>query len=80
MAYLSKLKERCVLIFSNIRRLMEERGVSYRELEVLSGVSHGTIHKARNDGEGKIESCTLATLAQIARALGVQVKDLFDEK
>lgn len=80
MAYLSKLIERCVLILSNIRQLMERSGVTYRDLEALSGLSLGTIHKARNDGEGKIESCTLATLAQIARALGVQVKDLFEEK
>lgn len=72
--------EGCALICSNIKRLMEERGLSFRGLETLSGVTLKTIHRARQDGEANIESCTLATLAQLARALGVQVKDLFEEK
>ncbi len=68
------------MISSNIKMLMDERGLSFRGLETLSGVTLKTIHRARQDGEGNIESCTLATLAQLARALGVQVKDLFEEK
>ncbi|NCD09625.1 MAG: XRE family transcriptional regulator [Negativicutes bacterium] len=67
------------MLRSNLRTVMEMRGVSFRNLERISGVSLRTIHKARKDGHGNIESCTLSTLSALAGALGVSVKDLFEE-
>jgi DNA-binding Xre family transcriptional regulator len=41
-----------------------------------TGLSTCTIHRARGDMIGR---CTLDTLTSIAGALGVKVKDLFEE-
>lgn len=67
------------MLRSNLRKVMESKGMSFRELERISGISLKTINKARRDGYGNIESCTLSTLSSIAAALCVSVKDLFDE-
>ncbi len=67
------------MLRNNLRAVMESRGISFRDLERLSGVSLRTIHKARQDGQGNIESCTLSTLGALAKALNVNVKDLFEE-
>lgn len=81
---------------SNVRKIMEEKGVTVRDLMVKideifprtheTGKKKGqvlytsskTIMNARDDG--KIESCTLATLKMIARALGVSIHDLFSDR
>ena len=59
---------------SNIKRLMEEKKVTFRALEGC-GVSRQTIHKARQDSG--ISECRLSTLGRIANALEVPVKTLF---
>ena len=64
-------------IKSNVRAIMEAKGYTLRKLEEKSGLNHVTILNARSDE--KIQNCRLNTLQIIAGALGVSVKDLFDE-
>jgi DNA-binding Xre family transcriptional regulator len=64
------------MITSNLRNLMEEKQMPVRELMEKTGLAKGTINRARGDLIGR---CTLDTLATIATALGVKVKDLFSE-
>jgi DNA-binding Xre family transcriptional regulator len=64
------------MLVSNLTSMMEEKGVTVLGLADKAGVSTRTIMRARGP---KISRCTLETLATIAGALGVKVKDLFDE-
>ena len=64
------------MIFSKVRSVMEERGMTYRTLKDKTGLSLPTIERARGP---LIRECRLSTLEAIARALGCGVKDLFDE-
>lgn len=61
---------------SNVKKIMEEKGVAILPLAQKAGVSQRTIQKAR---DGRIESCTLKTLDKLATALDCKVKDLFEE-
>lgn len=54
---------------------MEEKGITYEELHNLSKVVPHTITRARNE---RIAFCKLATLEKLARALGVDVRELFE--
>ena len=62
---------------SNVNQLLEEKGMSTYALAEKSGISRQSLFKARQDAG--ISECRLSTLARIARALGVETKDLFDE-
>ncbi len=62
---------------SNVPDFMTKKGITLRVLEEKSGVAHTTILRSRDDE--KIRSCSLGTLEKIAAALGVRVRDLFDE-
>ena len=62
---------------SNLKTIMKEKGITILALSDETGFSSRTIQKAR---DGRIESCTLKTLARIAKALGCKTKDLFDER
>ncbi|MDD3313177.1 helix-turn-helix transcriptional regulator [Pseudodesulfovibrio sp.] len=61
---------------SNLKKLMKEKGTTILGLADETGLSSRTIQRARDE---RIELCTLKTLAVIAEALGVGVKQLFDE-
>ena len=61
---------------SNLAQVMERKGVSIRVLADECGLSKETISRARDE---RIQHCTLETLAAIAGALGVKVKNLFEE-
>lgn len=65
------------MIESKVKELMGEKGVSIRKLVQITGLSSGTVHRARGE---LIEKCTLSTLERIADVLGVRVKDLFRQK
>lgn len=65
------------MIISNIKSLMEERGVTVRELEEKTGISNRTIMRARC---GDIAKCRLYTLQAIADYLSCNIKDLFEEQ
>lgn len=72
---------------SNLKKIMENKGVTIRELrektaqkdslENPMALSTATILNARDDQ--KIRTCRLGKLEAIARALDVSVKDLFDD-
>ena len=62
-------------ITSHLAEIMQARKISIRALAVRSGISHDTIQRARDH---RIETITLHVLAQIAGALQVDIKDLFD--
>lgn len=64
------------MISSNIRVLMKEKKISIRTLTTSAGLSLQTVTRARGP---LIRECRLSTLEAIAGALGVKVKDLFDE-
>lgn len=64
------------MIVSNIKEIMEDKGVTYVELERRTGLTNLTITRARNE---LIRECKLSTLEAIAKALGVRIYDLFDD-
>lgn len=63
-------------IRSNVKKIMEDQGVSCRKLAERTKLSKLIVERARKDD---IKKCKLETLVIIANALGVSVKDLFDE-
>lgn len=64
------------MLRGKVKEAMEQKGITIRQLVAMTGLSSGTIHRARG---GQFTKCTLETLATIAGALGVKVKDLFEE-
>lgn len=64
------------MILNNIRQIMKEKKVSIISLAQASKLAPQTIERARGP---LIRECRLSTLEAIAGALGVKVKDLFDE-
>ena len=68
------------MIVSHVKRIMEARHVSIVKLMEMTGLANETIQRARRGGgPGQLGSCTLLTLETMAKALGVKVKDLFEE-
>ena len=63
-------------ITSNVKRIMEERGMSIVSLSNETKLSTKIIERARTS---KIKLCKLETLAIIAKGLSVKIIDLFDE-
>lgn len=59
---------------SNLSMLMEERGMTYEELQFASKVAPDTVARARDE---RIATCKLLTLEKLATALDVDVIDLF---
>lgn len=64
------------MIKSNLKELMEKRGITYKHLEDKTKISSQTITRARGP---LISECRLSTLEVIAQALQVSIKDLFEE-
>lgn len=60
---------------SKLGRLMEDRGLTYEELQYLSKVAPDTVARARDE---RIATCKLFTLEKLALALSVKVEDLFE--
>lgn len=65
------------MILSNIRELMNKKGLTIRELSQQTGLSSRTLNRARGP---LIAECRLSTLVAIAAALGVTTKDLYTEE
>ncbi|MHC1790295.1 helix-turn-helix domain-containing protein [Solidesulfovibrio sp.] len=61
---------------TNIKKFMEAQSITVRELARMTGLSNESIMRARDQ---RIESCSLRTLATIAAAMNMKVKDLFTE-
>ena len=64
------------MITSNVRKLMEDKGVTIRDMVANTGISDKTILRARCS---RINECRVYTLEAIANYLGYRVKDLFEE-
>ena len=64
------------MIASNLKILMKEKKVTVRALQEHTGRALETLQRARGP---LIRECRLSTLEAIAGALGVTVKDLFEE-
>ena len=64
------------MLSSNVSKIMTDKGVTYEAIQKTTGLSPQTVARARGP---RIGTCTLNTLATIAAALGVRVKDLFEE-
>ena len=64
------------MIISNIRAIMKEKGKTILALTDEARLAKQSIDRARGP---LIRECRLSTLEAIAGALGVKVKDLFEE-
>lgn len=62
-------------IISNLSRIMEEKGMTYEELQYKSGVAPDTVARARDE---RIATCKLLTLEKLADALDVEIGQLFN--
>lgn len=62
------------MIRSNVKRLMEERGVTLKQMVKETGLAEMTLIRARRN---QIAACRLDTLIAIARYLGCEIGDLF---
>ncbi len=62
------------MIVNNIRRLCNERGISFWALERATGIGNGVIAKWEN------KSPRIDTLQKVADYFGVTVDDLLAEK
>ena len=63
------------MIRSNVKLLMEKRGVTLKQMVAETGLAEMTLVRARRE---QIASCRLDTLIVIADYLGCQVSDLFE--
>jgi len=64
------------MITSNVRKLMEDKGVTIRDMVAKTGISDKTILRARCS---RINECRVYTLETIANYLSCKIKDLFEE-
>lgn len=64
------------MIVSKIKRIMEEKGVTLKQITDETGLAEITLIRARGE---QILQCRLATLETIAHFLGCKTKDLYDE-
>lgn len=60
-----------------LRRIREQKALSLRQLEQLSGVDYSTISKIET---GESRSPKLETIVRLAQALGVDLSELIDPK
>ena len=61
-------------IVSNLGKIMEEKKLTYEELQFLSKVAPDTVARAKDE---RIATCKLLTLEKLADALDVNVCELF---
>ena len=64
------------MLTSNVKKIMENKGVTIRKMVEHTGLSDKTILRARCE---QINLCRVYTLETIANFLDCKVKDLFDE-
>lgn len=68
-------KRRLQKFRENLARIRKEKGLSQRGLSYLCDVDHTKISKLERDSNTNL---TLTTLFELAKGLGVPVKDLID--
>ena len=62
-------------IISNLGKIMEEKKMTYEELQFLSKVAPDTVARAKDE---RIATCKLFTLKKLADALDVDICQLFE--
>ena len=62
---------------SNVRKFMDKKGKTIRDVAEETELSTRTVHRATQDAT--IGGCQLNTLARIGAALGVRTKRLYEE-
>ena len=65
------------MLRSNLKLLMEQRGITLRQMVEDTGLAEMTLIRARR---GQIGACRLDTLVSIASYLGCTVNDLFSQE
>jgi len=65
------------MIVSNVKKMMEDKNVTIRQMMAGTGLSDKTILRARCE---QINQCRLYTLESIAVFLECKLKDLFEEQ
>ncbi len=65
------------ILISKVREVMERTGDTYATVMQKTGLSMDTVARVRDH---RINDCRISTLAYIAGALNVRVKDLFVEE
>ena len=64
------------MITSNLKKLMEEKGITLKRMVEDTGLAEMTLIRARRD---QITQCQLCTLEVMAKYLGCKTKDLYEE-
>ena len=59
---------------SNFSEIMKRKGLTYEELQFKSKVAPDTVARARDE---RISTCKLFTLEKLAKALDVDICELF---
>jgi len=59
----------------NVRRIMDERGLSFRALADLTGVNYGTLHSLVSQQN----SPRVSTLVSLSQSLGISVEALLEK-
>lgn len=65
------------MLRSNLKPLMEQRGITLKKMVEDTGLAEMTVIRARR---GQISACRLETLVSIANYLDCTVNDLFSEE
>ena len=65
------------MITSNIKKIMEKKGVTIRKMVQETRLADVTILRARRE---QISQCRLCTLEVMAEYLDCKIKDLFEEE
>lgn len=65
------------MLVGKVKEIMEAKGKTIAALSQDTGLAMETIKRAR---DARVGQCRLSTLEAIAKALGVKVTDLFEEK
>jgi DNA-binding Xre family transcriptional regulator len=62
-------------IKNHIPEIVDQRGMSIKDLERKTGLAYGTVWRLCS---GDVEAVTMATLGALCKALNVKVGDLFE--
>ena len=74
LGYIQVKWEGSMPIISHLSQIMEEKGMTYEELQYRSKVAPDTVARARDE---RIATCKLLTLEKLADALNVNICRLF---
>lgn len=68
------------MIYKNICRIAQEKGISINSLEQMAGIARGSVCKWGSRGEDKKVEPGIWKLEKVANILGCSVQELINEK